>query len=196
MHRMIVLAAAVVLGLGLFVARAAPATKPTDAQIAHIAYTADQLDIEAGKQASAKIGDWLGKASQRSCQPLRGLGNAGPERQDIAFECGPRRLLPSGTGEELMADQSQEIFGRVGLSRVEAGEPILHDPASPPRRGQCVAGQQRCLQGGFEQRAGCHEVFDSVAREVGHRNVHEAVDGASRDGIVGDYLEGGAAHVL
>ena len=51
---MIVLAAAVVLGLGLFVARAAPATKPTDAQIAHIAYTADQLDIEAGKQALDK----------------------------------------------------------------------------------------------------------------------------------------------
>ena len=54
MHRMIVLVAAVVLGLGLFVARAAPAAKPTDAQIAHIAYTAGQLDVEAGKQALDK----------------------------------------------------------------------------------------------------------------------------------------------
>ena len=48
------LLAALVLGLGSFVARAAPAAKPTDAQIAHIAYTADQLDIEAGKQALDK----------------------------------------------------------------------------------------------------------------------------------------------
>jgi putative membrane protein len=54
MYRMIVLATAVVLGLGLFGAVAAPATKPTDPQIAHIAYTAGQLDIEAGKQALDK----------------------------------------------------------------------------------------------------------------------------------------------
>jgi putative membrane protein len=30
------------------------ATKPTDPQIAHIAYTADKIDIEAGKQALDK----------------------------------------------------------------------------------------------------------------------------------------------
>jgi len=30
------------------------AAAPTDAQIAHIAYTAGQLDVEAGKQALAK----------------------------------------------------------------------------------------------------------------------------------------------
>jgi len=33
---------------------AAAATAPNDAQIAHIAYTAGQLDVEAGKQALAK----------------------------------------------------------------------------------------------------------------------------------------------
>ena len=32
----------------------ATAAKPTDPQIAHIAYTADQLDIEAAKQALQK----------------------------------------------------------------------------------------------------------------------------------------------
>jgi putative membrane protein len=40
--------------VGLATAAADPAAKPTDPQIAHIAYTADQLDIEAAKQALQK----------------------------------------------------------------------------------------------------------------------------------------------
>ena len=40
--------------LGLAGATAAPAAKPTDPQIAHIAYTAGQLDVVAGKQALEK----------------------------------------------------------------------------------------------------------------------------------------------
>jgi len=50
----IAIAAAVAAGLGFASAIAAPAAKPTDPQIAHIAYTADQFDIEAGKLALAK----------------------------------------------------------------------------------------------------------------------------------------------
>jgi putative membrane protein len=43
------------MALALGVADAvAAATKPTDAQIAHIAYTADNMDIENAKQALAK----------------------------------------------------------------------------------------------------------------------------------------------
>ena len=40
--------------LGFATAAADPTAKPTDPQIAHIAYTADQLDIEAAKQALQK----------------------------------------------------------------------------------------------------------------------------------------------
>jgi putative membrane protein len=54
MYRTIAIAAAVAAGLGFASAIAAPAAKPTDPQIAHIAYTADQLDIEAGKLALDK----------------------------------------------------------------------------------------------------------------------------------------------
>jgi Domain of unknown function (DUF4142) len=50
----IAIAAAVAAGLGFASAIAAPAAKPTDPQIVHIAYTADQFDIEAGKLALAK----------------------------------------------------------------------------------------------------------------------------------------------
>jgi putative membrane protein len=32
-----------------------PAAKPTDPQIAHIAYTADLLDVQAGKQALTNL---------------------------------------------------------------------------------------------------------------------------------------------
>jgi putative membrane protein len=53
MYRLTMLAALWLLfgGAG---AVADPAAKPNDAQIAHIAYTADLLDIEAGKQALQK----------------------------------------------------------------------------------------------------------------------------------------------
>jgi putative membrane protein len=51
MHR-IAIAATAVLALGA--AALAADTKPTDPQIAHIAYTADQIDIDAAKQALAK----------------------------------------------------------------------------------------------------------------------------------------------
>ena len=54
MYRTIAVAACVVAALGFACAVAAPAAKPTDPQIAHIAYTADQLDVEAGKQALDK----------------------------------------------------------------------------------------------------------------------------------------------
>ena len=54
MYRTIAAAVCVAAGLASAGAVAAPATKPTDPQIAHIAYTADQLDIEAGKQALDK----------------------------------------------------------------------------------------------------------------------------------------------
>ena len=54
MYRTIALAAFVAVELGFACAIAAPTAKPTDPQIAHIAYTADQLDIEAGKQALDK----------------------------------------------------------------------------------------------------------------------------------------------
>ena len=50
MYRLTILTVLLVL-LGLAPAVADPAAKPTDPQIAHIAYTADLLDIEAGKQA-------------------------------------------------------------------------------------------------------------------------------------------------
>jgi putative membrane protein len=54
MYRTIAVAACVAVALGFAGAIAAPAAKPTDPQIAHIAYTADQLDIEAGKLALDK----------------------------------------------------------------------------------------------------------------------------------------------
>ncbi len=54
MYRTIAIAAAVAAGLRFASAIAAPAAKATDPQIAHIAYTADQLDIEAGKLALDK----------------------------------------------------------------------------------------------------------------------------------------------
>jgi putative membrane protein len=55
MHRSIVIGA--LSGALLYVTAASAAdqaTKPTDPQIAHIAYTADKIDIEAGKQALDK----------------------------------------------------------------------------------------------------------------------------------------------
>ena len=45
------MAAIVLLGGGAF---AQGAAKPTDPKIAHIAYTADAIDVAAGKQALAK----------------------------------------------------------------------------------------------------------------------------------------------
>jgi putative membrane protein len=54
MYRAIAAAAALAAALGFAGAIAAPAAKPTDPQIAHIAYTAGQLDIEAAKQALDK----------------------------------------------------------------------------------------------------------------------------------------------
>jgi len=54
MYRTIALAASVAVAVGIAGANAAPASKPTDPQIAHIAYTAGQLDIEAAKQALDK----------------------------------------------------------------------------------------------------------------------------------------------
>jgi putative membrane protein len=58
MHKSVVLGA--LSGTLLFATAAIaanPAPKPTDPQIAHIAYTADLLDIEAGKQALDKSKD-------------------------------------------------------------------------------------------------------------------------------------------
>jgi putative membrane protein len=55
MVRNVAVAAAVLAVLGGSAwAAAGPAAKPTDPQIAHIAYTAGQIDIAAGKQALAK----------------------------------------------------------------------------------------------------------------------------------------------
>ena len=54
MYRTIAVAACVVAALGFTGAVAAPAAKPIDPQIGHIAYTAGQLDVEAGKQALDK----------------------------------------------------------------------------------------------------------------------------------------------
>jgi putative membrane protein len=54
MYKTIALAAFFSAALGFFGAIAAPAATPTDPQIAHIAYTAGQLDVEAGKQALEK----------------------------------------------------------------------------------------------------------------------------------------------
>ena len=54
MYRTIAVAACVVAALGFASTIVAQAAKPTDPQIAHIAYTAGQLDIEAGKQALDK----------------------------------------------------------------------------------------------------------------------------------------------
>ena len=53
MVKSIALAGAATL-LALSAAHAAPAAAPNDAQIAHIAYTAGQIDIAAGRQALAK----------------------------------------------------------------------------------------------------------------------------------------------
>ncbi len=50
MHKRISLAAAAALAIASF-ATADPAPKPNDAQIAHIAYTAGEIDIAAAKQA-------------------------------------------------------------------------------------------------------------------------------------------------
>ncbi|MGB6924344.1 MAG: DUF4142 domain-containing protein, partial [Methyloceanibacter sp.] len=52
MYRTIAIAASLAAALG--VAGALAAAKPTDPQIAHIAYTAGVLDIEAAKQALDK----------------------------------------------------------------------------------------------------------------------------------------------
>ena len=54
MYRTIAVATCVVAALGFASTIVARAAKPTDPQIAHIAYTAGQLDIEAGKQALDK----------------------------------------------------------------------------------------------------------------------------------------------
>ena len=54
MHRMFAIAGFFAGALGTAGALAAADSKPTDPQIAHIAYTADVLDIEAGKQALDK----------------------------------------------------------------------------------------------------------------------------------------------
>ena len=54
MYRHIAVAAAILSVLTAGKLMADPAAKPTDPQIAHIAYTAGQLDIEAGKQALDK----------------------------------------------------------------------------------------------------------------------------------------------
>jgi putative membrane protein len=62
MYRTTAIAACVAAGLASAGAIAAPAAKPTDPQIAHIAYTAGQLDIEAGKQA-------LDKSKNKMCGP-------------------------------------------------------------------------------------------------------------------------------
>ena len=60
MYRTITLAAALAAALGIAGAVAETAG-PTDPQIAHIAYTAGLIDIEAGKQALEK--------SQKPCAP-------------------------------------------------------------------------------------------------------------------------------
>ena len=54
MYRIIAIALSLGTALGITYAAADPAAKPTDPQIAHIAYTAGVLDIEAGKQALDK----------------------------------------------------------------------------------------------------------------------------------------------
>ena len=51
-HLALVVALLTVLSGGKILAD--PAAKPTEPQIAHIAYTADLLDVEAGKQALDK----------------------------------------------------------------------------------------------------------------------------------------------
>jgi putative membrane protein len=54
MYRLGSIAAAFALAVSpVFAQGAKPTTKPNDAQIAHIAYTAGVLDVEAGKQALA-----------------------------------------------------------------------------------------------------------------------------------------------
>jgi putative membrane protein len=54
MCRTIAIATFVAVALGIAGAFAATDSKPTDPQIAHIAYTAGVLDVEAGKQALDK----------------------------------------------------------------------------------------------------------------------------------------------
>jgi putative membrane protein len=54
MHRTLAIAAVLGVALSLASAYADPEAKPSDPQIAHIAYTAGQLDIEAAKQALDK----------------------------------------------------------------------------------------------------------------------------------------------
>ena len=56
------------------------AGQPTDPQIAHIAYTAGQIDIKAAEQA-------LGKKSEQGCQNLR--GGDGPGSRS-GKQAGPR----------------------------------------------------------------------------------------------------------
>ena len=54
MNRRLILAAVACAATALFAAPALAAAPPSDAQIAHIAYTAGQIDIAAGNQAIAK----------------------------------------------------------------------------------------------------------------------------------------------
>jgi putative membrane protein len=54
MFRIIPFAAAIATACIIAGAAAAPAAKPTDPQIAHIAYTAGLIDVDAGKQALDK----------------------------------------------------------------------------------------------------------------------------------------------
>lgn len=56
MTRAVAILAACALSIPVWAAAAQPA-KPTDAQIAHIAYTAGQIDVAAGRQALAKSKD-------------------------------------------------------------------------------------------------------------------------------------------
>ena len=60
------LSAILLVGLGAGAASAQTAAKPTDAQIAHIAYTAGEIDIEAAQAGAAKIAQRPGARFRRT----------------------------------------------------------------------------------------------------------------------------------
>jgi putative membrane protein len=69
MYRTIAIAASVAVALGIVGALAATDAEPADPQIAHIAYTAGLLDIEAGKQALDKSKNEDGDSDLRWRRP-------------------------------------------------------------------------------------------------------------------------------
>ena len=101
-----------VLGL-FFVASSASAQKPTDAQIAHIVVTANQVDIDAGKLAAAKATNPEVKAFGE--QMVKDHTGVNKQAADLAARL---KLKPEDnpTSQSLKAGGAKNIETLKGLS--------------------------------------------------------------------------------